>query len=149
LPFNLVFFCHRNPVDVDAGFMADGGSPSASPDQGSPTTGTEDMLLNMDIVEALILAAYERWPANADQLAAELTLARWNDGRIMFGAAGQLLFDAQGNRSSGTGEHVVWLRPDVRREHGEAQAYIEVWAPGQERPTRVIAVNYEDTGSDR
>jgi hypothetical protein len=103
----------------------------------------------MDIVDALTQAAYERWPANADQLAAGLAQARWNEGRIIFGAEGKLLFDAQGNRSGGTGEHVVWLRPDVRREHGEAQAYIEVWEPGQEKPYRMLAVNYDDSGSER
>jgi hypothetical protein len=144
LPFNLVFFCHRNPVDADAGFVAEGGSFSAPPDQGAPATGTEDLLLNMDIVEALTLAAYESWPADANQLAASLANARWDDRRISFGAQGKSLFDAQGNRSSGTGEHVVWLRPTIRREHGEAQAYIEVWAPEQGKPYRILAVNYDD-----
>jgi hypothetical protein len=149
LPFNLVFFCHRNPVDPDAGFVAEGGSNSVLPDQGSPATGTEDLLLNMDIVETLTQAAYESWPAGGDQLAISLEKAQWYEGRISFGADGKSLFDAQGNRTSGTGEHIVWLRPTVRREHGEPQAYIEVWALGLEKPFRVLSVNYDDMGSER
>jgi hypothetical protein len=149
LPFNLVFFCHRNPVDANAGFQPEGKGQPVSPDQGSPATGTEDLLLNMDIVEALALAVYQRWPANADELAPYLAQVRWDGERISFDSAGKPLFDAQGNRNSGTGEHLVWLRPSTRREQGDAQAYIEVWTPGQQTPLRVLALNYDETGSER
>jgi hypothetical protein len=149
LPFNLIFFCHRNPVDADAGFVPEGTGASASPDQGSPTTGTEDLLLNMDIVEAITRAAYQSWPADATQLAAGLANARWDEGRISFDAQGTPLFDVQGNRTSGTGEHIVWLRPTLRRDRDEAQAYIEIWTPGRAKPYRVLAVNYDDTGTER
>jgi hypothetical protein len=103
----------------------------------------------MDIVEALTLAAYEKWPADANALAAGLALARWSEGRISFHSEGTQLFDAQGDRTSGTGEHIVWLRPNVRREHGQAQAYIEIWVPAQDKPFRILAVNYDDTGSEQ
>jgi hypothetical protein len=149
VPFNLVFFCHRDPVDKDAGFQAEGEVQPLPPDQGSPTTGTEDLLLNMDIVEALVLACYESWPANADDLAAHLGRARWIDDRIAFGTEGVPLFDAQGNRAGGTGEHLVWLRPVRPRKHGEPPAFIEVWVPGQEEAYRILPVNYDDMESDR
>ncbi len=149
MPFNLVFFCHRNPVDKDAGFQAEGEVQPAPPDQGSPTTGTEDLLLNMDIVEALVLACYESWPANADDLAAQLARARWKDGRIAFGAGGGPLFDDQGNRVSGNGEHLVWLRPVRPRKHGEPPAFIEVWVPGQENASRELPVNDDTMETDR
>jgi hypothetical protein len=147
--FNVVFFCHRNPVDKDAGFQAEGEVQPGPPDQGSPTTGTEDLLLNMDIVEALVLACYESWPANADDLATHLAQARWKAGRIAFGTDGNPLFDAQGNRASGTGEHLVWLRPVRPRKPGDPPAFIEVWVPGQEEAYRVLPVNYDDIESER
>src|SRR5262249_39777013 len=43
LPFNLVFFCHRNPVDAAAGFQAEPRSESRTGQ--SATTGTEDLLV--------------------------------------------------------------------------------------------------------
>jgi hypothetical protein len=148
VPFNLVFFCHRNPVDEDAGFHEEGEAQPSPPDQGSPTTGTEDLLLNMDIVEALVLAAYEAWPANADELAAQLSRARWKNGRIAVGPNGSPLFDDQGNRMSGTGEHLVWLRPVRPRPRDDPPAFIEVWVPGQEEYHRKLRVNYDNMESD-
>jgi hypothetical protein len=151
MPFNLVFFCHRNPVDAAAGFQAEEEAKAAPPDQGSPTTGTEDLLLNMDIVEALVLACYESWPANPDDLAAHLAQARWQDGRVAFGYGGGPLFDGQGNRVGGTGEHLVWLRPVWPPLRGEpsAPADIEVWVPGKDKVYRTLRANYDDQGGER
>jgi len=151
MPLNLVFFCHRNPVDKDAGFQAESEAQAAPPDQGSPTTGTEDLLLNMDIVEALVLAAREKWPANADDLGAQLAKARWKNGRIAYGSDGSPLFDPQGNRMSGTGEHLVWLRPAPRpHKPNEPLANIEVWVPGQSEPIRrPLPMTYDDIEGDR
>jgi hypothetical protein len=150
MPLNLVFFCHRNPVDKDAGFQAEGEVQAAPPDQGSPTTGTEDLLLNMDIVEALVLGAREKWPANADDLGTQLAKARWKNGRIAYGSDGSSLFDLQGNRMSGTGEHLVWLRPARRpRKLGESLASIEVWVPGHAKKICDLPMNYEGIEGDR
>src|SRR5262249_51858997 len=117
LPFPLVFFCHHNPIDAEAGFRPessrDGGS---GPDKanGTATTGTEDVLLFGDMVEALLQAgapAGLQPCANAEELSQRLALARLQGDRIVLGRKGVRLFDADGQRQSGTGEHVVCLRP--------------------------------------
>ena len=59
LPFPFVFFCHYNPIDADAGFRAEGVAPRETEGGGErdvSTTGTEDILLDGDIVEALARA---------------------------------------------------------------------------------------------
>jgi hypothetical protein len=134
LPYPLAFFCHRNPVDRDAGFRPGDGRPSSG---GTAATGTEDVLLYEDIIEAL--AQGDREPmADAGELGRRLRAARVSrEGLIGFDPAGTPLFDAAGGRRSGTGEHVVCLRPrvvTVERRSGEAaervlpEATIEVWA---------------------
>jgi hypothetical protein len=125
LPYPLVFFCHRNPIDEAAGFRP------------GHATGTEDILLYEDIIEALALAAAAP-VADAGALAERLRQTRLGaDGRLGPGTDGLPLFDAGGNRRSGTGEHVVCLRPRVVRadpagrpavERVMPEAAIEVWA---------------------
>src|SRR5262249_8540893 len=54
LPYHLVFFCHANPTDVDAGFKPqEGGLPGGRTLGDTSATGTEDVLLYRDIVNAL------------------------------------------------------------------------------------------------
>ncbi len=152
LPFELVFFCHRNPVDADAGFLQE---ESPAPGMTAPGTGTEDLLLDMDIVEALVQAVNgaPAMPANGDELGQRLRQARWRDGHVAFGDSGVELFDADGNRRSGTGEHIVWLRPTIAadskglHERVMPQAVIEVhgWRSedgGSWRQLRTIKVDY-------
>jgi hypothetical protein len=131
LPFNLVLFCHRNPVEPGAGFRPEEEVNSGNPNRGSPATGTEDLLLNRDIVEALAFGANEEGglPANGDALAHRFQEARWKEGRIELGGNYPLLFDEKGNRSSGTGEHVVWIRPSITASRVEPRARIEVFTP--------------------
>jgi hypothetical protein len=135
LPFPLVFFCHRNPVDRNAGFRPRTDRPDrAEPDDPNhtATTGTEDVLLYADIVEALFQAGSpvdERPCANAAELAQRLSQARLLDERIVMGSEGIPLFGKDGHRLSGTGEHVVCLRPAWNEFHDRLlpEAAIEVW----------------------
>lgn len=139
LPFPLVFFCHRNPIDAEAGFRADlvgaptGKTPMPSRDS-TAETGTEDMLLFGDIVEALVQTAAPRKGtacANAAELAERLVEARLKDDRIVPGPAGVPLFNRDGQRQSGTGEHVVCLKPMWHEDYKDRllpRATIEVWA---------------------
>jgi hypothetical protein len=136
LPYPLVFFCHHNPVDREAGFRPVGEAPPPSAG-GSATTGTEDVLLYEDIIEAL---TYTNAPPAAD--ASELRKRLGEvclkvEGRVGPGPGGVRLFDEHGGRRSGTGEHVVCLRPkisvEVRRGSESVtrvlpQASVEVWA---------------------
>jgi hypothetical protein len=149
LPFNLVFFCHRNPVDEAAGFLRE---DARTPGTAAPTTGTEDLLLYADIVEALVQAVGqgEAIPADGDALGARLRQARWRDGRIAFGDEGPELFDADGNRRDGTGEHIVWLSPAVQGPRVLPQAAIEVYdrqdQGGSWHLVRRLDVDYDESG---
>ncbi len=138
MPFSLVFFCHHNPVDPDAGFRPEEGEDRAPtghaerpPRPGATTsTGTEDVLLFGDVVEALAQAfRLGGLPcADATELGSRLGALRLRDSRIRPGPEGQPLFTGEGNRRTGTGEHVVCLRPLYEGELILPRATIEVWA---------------------
>jgi hypothetical protein len=123
LPLKLVFFCHRNPADRRAGFREEAEVDGYNPNEGSPTSGTEDLLLYIDIMETLVKAAYpeDRLLESAAELADNLHRVRWKNGR--------LLFNALGDRHGGTGEHVVYLRPPLLIQGRVApKAEIEIWS---------------------
>jgi hypothetical protein len=145
LPFSLVFFCHYNPVDANAGFhpARDAGlsprpggedimpPPSRQPGnvQATSTTGTEDVLLNADIVEALA-RAFQRdgQPcADAAELNRRLADVRVGPTGLGFDPDWPHLFGPEGNRRSATGEHVVCLRPSFEGARVLPQATLEVW----------------------
>jgi hypothetical protein len=124
LPVPLVMFSHRNPVDTDVGF--DEKSAAGA-------TGTEDLLLYRDIMESLLLTAYQdkALTASSDDVALGLHRLYWADGRVRSSPAGaesRLLFNPQnGNRHDGTGEHIIVLRPESEDRGLLAQASITVW----------------------
>jgi hypothetical protein len=137
LPFPVVFFCHRNPIDTDAGFRAGAGEnvPTRTEERDTTAeTGTEDVLLFGDIVEALVQtgAPVEGKPcANAAELAERLGDARRKDDHIVLVGTGVPLFDREGQRRNGTGEHVVCLQPMWNEDFKDRllpRATIEVWA---------------------
>lgn len=132
LPFDLVFFCHRNPVDAEAGFTPQDELRPIAAEGSAPATGTEDLLLYRDIVEALALASARD---DGSRLGERLRQARWDRGRggtgqggVAFGGELPLLFDEAGLRRSGTGEHVVWLKPSIQGDRARPLATLEVWA---------------------
>jgi hypothetical protein len=143
LPFDLVFFCHQNPVDPHAGFReapgSAGGAQERSAEQAKPA-GTEDLLLYTQLVEALALAfAREGRPAtDGEELAGRLHELCIHQGRLDFsGPEGTRLFrpgpgertrEHAGERRTGTGEHAVYLRPTLDGERVLPRAAIEVWA---------------------
>ncbi len=137
LPFPMVFFCHRNPIDADAGFraaLAEGERKEEDDRDSTAETGTEDVLLFGDIVEALLqtgIAADGTPCANAAELAERLTDLRSADDRIVLDGEGVPLFDRAGQRQNGTGEHVVCLQPIWDEDFKDRllpRATIEVWA---------------------
>ncbi|HZY83937.1 MAG TPA: hypothetical protein VFE78_03845 [Gemmataceae bacterium] len=138
LPIPLVFFCHHNPIDSEAGFRplpgdrVGAGPPAPRPSGSDLTaaTGTEDILLYGDIVEALAQGRGGRPAANATELAAGLAEARVNGGHVGFGGEGLTLFrpDGHGRRQGGTGEHIVTFRPHVKDGRVLPEATIGVWA---------------------
>jgi hypothetical protein len=143
LPFPLVLFCHRNPIDGDAEFRPPGPGKPPSVVRASAASGTEDLLLYGDVVEALALAWAGRNgpPLNAAGLAAGLDALHLEGDHLGMEVRGRPLFSARhkGLRNSSTGEHVVILRPQFKGERVEPKATIEVWArwPGDD-PERGI-----------
>ncbi len=146
LPMPLVFFCHYNPVERRAGFhpgvaaLPNPKSEIRNPKEEHPDpvsdlsedpssrTGTEEVLLNADIVRSLARAYWgeAESPAtgaspNAAQLAERLR-------HVKLDAHGQALFAPNGNRRSGTGEHVVYLRPMIKNGRVLPRAQLEVWS---------------------
>jgi hypothetical protein len=139
IPVPLVFFSHRNPIDPGAGF-----EPGPPREGQASSTSTQDLLLYRDILEALLQAAYQdgRLVESADTLGDRLWQTRWHEGRVVHarhlksGAKALNLFDSEGNRAPGSGEHVVWLKPDRREGQVLAQAHISVWFLRNQGPGR-------------
>lgn len=132
MPAPLVFFSHRTPVDVVAGFgekVKVGGEDRVS------NTGTQDLLLNADILSAVAQAAFHdgNLETDADVLARGLRRSCWQEGRVVNPRGRESatdsveLFDGEGNRRRFTGEHVIWLRPDYAGDVVQLRATISVW----------------------
>jgi hypothetical protein len=140
LPFPLVAFCHHNPVAWgDAG----PNNPNAPDRPGKHLqSGTDEELLNADIVRLLIEAGFRVDPPprrsqsalmipkaepaagppappslihNADELNAEVKQRR------------AAYFASDGNRLGGNGEYLVCLRPHVQAGRVMPKATVEIW----------------------
>ncbi len=137
LPFSLLFFAHRNPIDPASGFGWHG-----DPQKGLSTTGTHDLLLWRDIIESVLHAAFDegRLPGDADAFVERLRATRWyqagddqRSGRVYnalvhpWATAGRPLFDSAGNRQAHTGEHIVWLRPNYSGDHLDLVSMLFIW----------------------
>jgi hypothetical protein len=122
LPCDLVFFCHRNPVDPSA-FREDQLGDDQSPPNPNEktTTGTQDLLLYRDIVETVALAAARDggWLDQPDDLARRLVDARLPDGSPRFKPGG--------NQYPGASEYVVVLRPVRKGNRVRPEASLQVW----------------------
>ncbi|HYV38581.1 MAG TPA: hypothetical protein VE988_23050 [Gemmataceae bacterium] len=151
LPVPLVMFSHRNPVSKEVGF--DEASASGG-------TGTEDLLLYRDILETVLLTAYQgqKLTASSDDLIRGLRELCWSNGRVQRMSKNDkttpLFNPGDGNRSDGTGEHIIVLLPDLGR--GVPQATIAVWnleskpdLPPVWEPLRKLTVTYDAQLPDR
>jgi hypothetical protein len=130
LPFRLVFFSHRNPIDVAAGFHLSRGDGTSGR---TSAAGTEDVLLYRDIVEAVALAFQRSGTGctTAEEMARGLHAVHQvhDDLELPTGERrGVALFAPDGQRGSGTGEHVIYLRPVRQGDRVLPSAVIEVWA---------------------
>jgi hypothetical protein len=140
LPVPVVFFAHRNPVDTNAASTW-GFAWQRDEDKKRSNTGTHDLLLYRDIIEAMLYAAFEdgRLLGDADRVRDRLGHTCWRpigedhpgapdsddaarghvQNSLIHGGeklSGHELFDRAGDRRPGTGEHVVWLRPNFAGE---------------------------------
>jgi hypothetical protein len=135
LPFSLVFFSHYNPIDTSAGFVPIGPMQAASGQSDPSSAGTEDLLLGAQVVEALVRA----WPAGTpdprgvpEGLSYGLGRLRWTQQGLVLGHDHDphsiRLFRPDGTRESGTGEHIVYLRPETQGSRVLPRATLQVWA---------------------
>lgn len=148
LQIPLVFFCHRNPVDRDAGFREEGKGKHPW-----DSTSTWDLLFYRDMLEAVVLAAHDDagLVEGADEFDVGMQQLRWCKERVVEQNKGTPFF-RQRNRNAGTGEHVVWVQPD---RLDSAHSRITVWsrknAHGEPQRWRLIRsldkVSYHDVGS--
>lgn len=130
IPCDLVFFCHRNPVDPIA-FQEDRSDDnSAPPDSVARTnTSTQDLLLYRDIVETIVTAAATegRWHTQTDDLCRRLKEATLPDGDTRFGTTG--------NTRTATGVFVVLVKPIRDRNRVLPRATLQIWN-GSRLPNR-------------
>jgi hypothetical protein len=153
LPYSLVFFSHRNPIDQAAGFAweKDVRAGAADASLRGTTTGTHDILLYRDVFETILYAAYDQGKLLGDslQVRERLQATRWYHpplDQLKQGPArvrnplvhtldGQTLrfFDDDGNRQSQTGEHIVWVKPSFTEDRVNLISKISVWAMQPDR----------------
>jgi hypothetical protein len=145
LPYSLVFFTHRNPIDRAAGFtpVVEQDEPIVTNPQRT-TTGTNDILLYRDVLESLLYAAFdgEKLMGDSLQVRERLRATAWQhppgDGngdkaRICNTKVHRIepeprrFFYTSGNRRSHTGEHIVWVRPHFADDVVMLTSTISVW----------------------
>lgn len=121
LPCSLVLFCHHNPLGV----LPEGQERDLA-------SGTDDLLLYQNIADALYVAnaRVEGMCRGPNDLRQQLFTLRRSKGRLTVEGEGPLLFDPSGNRRSGSGEHVVWLKPTFAgpRVLPEATLTVHAWS---------------------
>jgi hypothetical protein len=145
LPYSLVFFSHRNPIDHAAGFAwADAKRAPGDNGPKSTTSGTHDILLYRDLFESILYAAYDQGTLLNDPLKVRQRLQAtcWhhppkgaedrprvcNSLVHKFDPMPPSFFDAAGDRQSHTGEHLVWLKPDFTGDNVNLSSTISVWS---------------------
>jgi hypothetical protein len=141
LPYSLVFFSHRNPIDHTAGFTWTKDDRAAQSIPPQTTTGTQDVLLYRDVFEAFLYAASNegRVLDNPLEVRARLKETRWHQSdrepsrarvsnKLVHSLEALPFFDADGNRAINTGEHVVWLKPNFTDDRVDLESKISVWA---------------------
>ena len=159
LPYSLVFFSHRNPIDAAAGFTwtRDDSPEAVNAFPQKTTSGTHDLLLYRDIFEAFLYAAYDQGKLLGDpqMVRARLQATCWVadplDGpRVRnpkvedWPGEHRPFFDAAGNRQSHTGEHIVWVKPNFTDDRVDKTSKISVWAPDNGNAWRLVEDSPED-----
>jgi len=127
LPFSVVFFCHQNPVSSEYGF-----NPNPPAEKKNLASGTDDLLLNRDLIQALTEAWRNIGEAdNSATLASVIRNIKYSHDGPRFApleADFSFLFDNDGNRNSGSGEHIVTLSPSRLPRDMKKEGTVEVWS---------------------
>jgi len=145
LPVPIVVFCHHNPVAWEgAGPIVDAEATRRF------VSGTDDELLNADIVETLVEAAFGLAKTASARPAAKL-LADANLLNDTIKRRRADYFGPDGNRRGGVAEYLATLRPVVRSGRVQPWARLEVWTrsrAGEDRfwdRVKKIKLSYGDT----
>ena len=119
LPVPFVFFMHQNPVAWDEEPNPKKLKPEAEDRlQLLPPNSTEDVLLYTELMEHVCRAVVEEDHLVADSV--ELAKA--------LRTTAPDFFDADGDRQTGSGEYIVWVKPIFRgRDRIASSSIIEVW----------------------
>jgi len=127
LPFPAVAFAHRNPVDANSGFYF--SSKESTQLEGTDPSSTDDLLLYRDIVEACILSRLnqQNTPSSPEEWMNLLHRICFQNEHLNLEGRGRKLFSPNGKRSSGSGEHLLYLRPEAETDRIYPRAIIEVW----------------------
>lgn len=149
LPFSLVFFAHRNPIDRAAGFREEddiGKEPSGALSR--PTTsGTHDLLLHRDIFEALLYATADQGTliGNSLKVRERLQATAWHQPAVdtiddpprvcntlihVLKPEPRRFFSKLGDRRKDTGEHIVWIKP--HEDRATLSSKISIWSPARD-----------------
>ncbi|MFM7150308.1 MAG: hypothetical protein ACKO23_10740, partial [Gemmataceae bacterium] len=127
LPFPAVAFAHRNPVDTQSGFNFS-GKESTRLEETDPSS-TDDLLLYRDIVEACVLSRLNQLstPSTSEEWIHLLDRICFHDQHLNLDEMGRRLFSKNGKRASGSGEHLLYVRPEAETDRIYPRAIIEVW----------------------
>jgi hypothetical protein len=155
LPVPLVAFCHHNPVagqEVKPGAVSGQRTEKPAP---PALIGTDEELLNADIVRLLVESAFCMEPA--DPAPSVLPLSSGGEkggakgpkgmspGTVLLADSDALneqvkrrrshYFAPDGNRKGGSGEYIVVLMPHFKGGHVLPEATLEVWVRRTKQPT--------------
>jgi hypothetical protein len=140
LPFTLVSFSHRNPVEQTLGFRAQTPLTPNAPGGSSSSTSTEESLLYSEIVETVAETCYRdgRLIGTADAWVEQLRKSP--------------RFDARGNRPSAAGEYLIWLKPLREDKRVLPRARLQVFrsdasVPNGWRIIDTLEVDYQERSS--
>jgi hypothetical protein len=153
VPVPLIGFSHRDPIDPSAGFGV-----KAPGSERVDNTSTQDLLLNRDLVEAVVLASFQEGALvnSADVVLDRLRRVVWRSTNVFPGPAtpgDTAFFDAEGNRTAGTGEHIIWLRPIFEGTRVLPEATLSVFRldvrpdhAGWQRVGQPLSIFYDRSG---
>src|SRR5262249_13912530 len=124
-------FCHQNPVA-----WAETAAETAAAAANLEPSGTDDELLNADIIGTLVEAAFglpQRIAgAKAPPAGPAATALQTNSQELNSDIKRRRAdyFRADGNRKGGSGEYLVCLRPIIQDGLVMPEAILEVWQRG-------------------
>lgn len=161
LPYSLLFFSHRDPINASAGFTwnKDDRIEAVNAFPQRTTTGTHDVLLYRDLFETLIYAAFDQGRLVADShrmrdrlhttcwYVPPLDRAKQDPARVcntqVHPGRHRPFFDASGNRQRHTGEHIIWVKPNFTDDRVDLTSRITIWTIHPDRDAWLLVESHD------